>query len=144
MNSHNYNEYTNSHKNKEENYYSVLGCNESATYEELKHKYQELIKQYHPDKQNEPIISAERFILISKAFKTLKDEKLRKEYNALLLESSFNDNPIIFAELLQSDLEFVNGQSSFNCRCGNDIIIPLNMQEVIIECSECSNCILIK
>lgn len=129
----------------EENYYSVLGCNESATVDELKRRYQDLIKQYHPDKQSGSEVSSDRFILINKAFNTLKDEHLRKEYDASLLAGDLDNNPLIFAELLKKDLKFVEGCSRFMCRCGNDIEIPEDIfVEVIIECSECSNCILIK
>lgn len=128
-----------------ENYYSVLGCYESATLDELKRCYQDLIKQHHPDKQSGSQVSSDRFILINKAFNTLKDEQLRKEYDASLLAGDLDKNPIIFAELSKSDLNFVEGYSNFICRCGNYIEIPENtLEEVIIECSECSNCILIK
>lgn len=127
-----------------ENYYSVLGCNKSATTEELKRCYQQLILRYHPDKQSSQHDPSDKFILINKAYNTLKDEKLRKEYDAQLLTNSFNDTPLIFAELSKSDLKFVNGEATFGCRCGDDIIIPENAENVIIECCECSNCILIK
>lgn len=129
----------------EENYYSVLGCNESATLDELKRCYQDLIKQYHPDKQSGSEVSSDRFILINKAFNTLKDEQVRKEYDASLLAGDLDNNPIIFAELAKKELQFAEGYSTFVCRCGNDIEIPEDtLAEVIIECSECSNCILIK
>lgn len=130
----------------EENYYVVLGCNESATVDELKRCYQDLIRQYHPDKQSGlEEVSSERFILINKAFNTLKDEQSRKEYDASLLAGDLDNNPLIFAELSKKDLKFVEGYSRFICRCGNDIEISEDtLVEVIIECSECSNCILIK
>lgn len=130
----------------EENYYAVLGCNESATVHELKRCYQDLIKQYHPDKQSGlEEISSDRFILINKAFNTLKDEQLRKEYDASRLAGDLDNNPLIFAELSKKHLTFVEGYSRFLCRCGNYIEIPEDtLVEVIIECSECSNCILIK
>lgn len=130
-------------ENVEGNYYTVLRCNEFATLDELKRNYQDLIKQYHPDKTGS---TADKFIIIDKAFKTLKDEKSRKEYDASLMERSFNENPLIFAELVKKDLEFVNEEYLFTCRCGNDIVIPQDHLEgeVIFECSECSNCILVK
>lgn len=129
----------------EENYYSVLGCNESATLDELKRCYQDLIKQYHPDKLSGTEVSSDRFILINKAFNTLKNEQLRKEYDASLLAEDLDNNPIIFAELTKKELKFVDGYSTFVCRCGTDFEIPEDtLLEVIIECSECSNCVLIK
>lgn len=129
----------------EENYYSVLGCNETATTEELKRSYQELIKQYHPDKQSSLAATGDKFILIDKAFKTLKDDQLRKEYDAVLLANNLEKNSVIFAELSKSELKFEGGQVSFICRCGNGIAVEENiLEQTIIECSECSNCLLIK
>lgn len=129
----------------EENYYLVLGCTESATKEELKRCYQNLIKQYHPDKQGTHQASGDKFILIDKAFKILKDDQLRKEYDASLLANNLETNPVIFAELSKNDLDFQDGHVSFVCRCGNDIIVSENVfKQTLIECSECSNCILIK
>lgn len=133
----------NSHN--EENYYAVLGCDSSATTEVLKHCYQELIMRYHPDKQSGSEVSSDKFISINKAYNTLKDDRLRKEYDALLLSNNLNDSALIFAEFSKKDLTFVNGEVVFTCRCGDDISIPENVEEnVLIECSECSNCILIK
>lgn len=129
----------------EENYYLVLGCNESATKRELKRSYQELIKQYHPDKQSHLESSGDKFILIDKAFKTLKDDQLRREYDALLLANNLEKNSVIFAELSKSELKFEDGQVSFMCRCGNNIVVEEKiLEQTIIECSECSNCLLIK
>lgn len=128
-----------------ENYYSILGCTQSASVDELKHCYQDLIRQYHPDKQNGSNTSSDRFILIDTAFRTLKDEKLRKEYDASLLVDNFSENPIVFAELSKSEIIFTDGEYVFNCRCGSNIIILDSLREkTFVECSECSNYILIK
>lgn len=145
MNSLNSTERNNRYECDEENYYTILGCTQSATTEELKRSYQHLIKQYHPDKQEGKQSSYDKFILIDKAFKVLKDDQLRKEYDASLLANNLEMNPVIFAELTKNDLNFINGHDSFICRCGNHIIVPENiLKQTLIECSECSNCLLIK
>ncbi|KAJ8940223.1 hypothetical protein NQ314_010786 [Rhamnusium bicolor] len=130
----------------EHNYYTILGCSERASLKELKQNYQDLIKKHHPDKQVGTSLS-DQFILIDKAFKTLKDEKLRKEYDASLLESSFKEDYLIYAEISKNDLSFNDeGAAYFSCRCGDSFRIDQHFleQECIIECAECTNCILIK
>nr|CAI5846896.1 unnamed protein product [Callosobruchus analis] len=130
---------------RDEDYYSILECNRNATLDELKQSYQYLIKKYHPDKQGDAT-STEKFLKIDTAFKTLREEKTRKEYDASLLQNDFS-NSLIYAELKKEELEFVNDEAEFVCRCGEIIAIPkdvLTDVESIIECSECTNCILIK
>lgn len=131
-----------------ENFYTVLECKPNATYTELKQRYHYLIKKYHPDKreqQNEEAVN--KFIIIDKAFKTLKDEKLRKEYDASLLHKSFGEKCLIYAEICKSDLRHSDGDMNYVCRCGENILIPIEVldeEEVVLECSECTNSILIK
>ncbi|XP_030758500.1 dnaJ homolog subfamily C member 24-like [Sitophilus oryzae] len=128
-----------------ENYYEVLECPETATLEELKKKYQTLVKQHHPDKGSK---SYERFVLLDKAYKTLKDEKSRKDYDAELLAQTCNEESVIYASLNKKDINLnSDGIFGFTCRCGGEIPITeehLCEDECIVECSECSNAILIK
>ncbi|XP_050505992.1 dnaJ homolog subfamily C member 24-like [Diabrotica virgifera virgifera] len=135
--------------NSELDYYAVLQCNQNSTLEELKQSYRNLIKKFHPDKQSQTGSSGSEqlFILIDKAYKTLSDTKLRKEYDAQLTENNFNENSLIYAELNKSDLKFVDEVCYFPCRCGQNIEISadvLQEEECLVECSECTNCILIK
>lgn len=137
-------------KTSEENYYSILGCNQNSTQEELKRNYQALIKRYHPDKQdnteNYELIN-KRFIVIDKAYKILRDQYLRKQYDASLLMDNFSENSLIYAEISKSELIFNDGISLYPCRCGNNIEVPeevLHEEECVIECAECTNCILVK
>lgn len=65
------------------NPYEVLGIKETATQEEIKKAYRELVKQYHPDKyENNPL-------------KDLAEEKLREineAYDTLTKNSNSNSN----------------------------------------------------
>lgn len=150
MNANNSKNFKNRLENAEDNYYSVLGCDQSSTPEELKRNYQVLIRQHHPDKQenkSENYELNEQFIRIDRAYKILRDEKLRQEYNASLLINNLNENSLIYAEISKSELVFNNGIFLYLCRCGDSIKVPkdvLNEPECVVECSECTNCILIK
>ncbi|RZC10214.1 DnaJ and/or zf-CSL domain containing protein, partial [Asbolus verrucosus] len=126
-----------------EDFYAVLNCNKSASYEELKQSYQQLIRKYHPDKQNESEQNNERFLMIDKAWKTLRDEHLRNQYNNSQTQAEFDDSSVIHAQLSKSELSF-NDEDIFNypCRCGSYFVICktyLSEEEFIVECSECSN-----
>lgn len=127
-----------------ETYYKILGVDENATFEQMKTKYQQLVKLYHPDKQTNP--SPETFIKIDEAWKILRDEKLRKEYDSSLLQCNLKEMPLIYANLNINELEFENNICDYPCRCGATFIINRNEIEddCIYECAECSNCISIK
>lgn len=56
-----------------DNLYGILGCHKTATYEELKRKYHELVLINHPDKQKKNISLSAAFLKIDKAWKILRD-----------------------------------------------------------------------
>lgn len=129
-----------------ENLYSVLECDSSATSEELKYKYQQLIKKYHPDKQgNEDNATNEAFLKIDKAWKILRDPESRKQYDASQCQDDFAEHSLIYAYLSDDDLSFdENNVAYYPCRCGNNFVIEkcdLVKNKLIIECEECTNCI---
>ncbi len=62
------------------NYYGVLGIPMEATQEEIKAKFRQLAKEYHPDKSKDEK-SAEKFAEINKAYEVLSDEETRKDYD---------------------------------------------------------------
>ncbi|KAJ8986104.1 hypothetical protein NQ317_003399 [Molorchus minor] len=110
---------------QEENYYSVLGCSENATLSELKQNYQNLIRMHHPDKlMDSSSVSSEKFVLIDRAYKTLRNEQSRKEYDASLLQNIIDDKCLIYAEISKSELNFNSeGVAHFLCRCGDNVEI---------------------
>lgn len=134
-----------------ENFYTTLKCDISASYDDLKRSYQQLIKIYHPDKlesagQDE---SNEMFQKIDKAWKTLRDPKLRKEYDATLMCNDFNQDNLIYAHVNVQELIFKKKNSlSYPCRCGSYFVVDKSELEtntlIVIECNECTNCICVK
>ena len=55
--------------------YSILELSRTATEEEIKKKYKQLAKKYHPDRNNNSDESAEKFKQIQAAYSLLTDEK---------------------------------------------------------------------
>ncbi|KAI4463470.1 dnaj subfamily c member 24 [Holotrichia oblita] len=125
-----------------ETYYTILGCHETAKFEEIKRNYQRLIKYNHPDKGEQQ--SPDKFIQINEAWQILKDDKLRREYDASLLHDNINNRPLVYAEINVKDLSFTQSLAYYLCRCGQNIEIDkseLVEEETLFECTECSNCI---
>lgn len=137
----------------QENFYTILKCDTSATYEELKRNYQQLIKMHHPDKSVESGQSVsnsnETFHKIDKAWKTLRDSELKKQYDAMLLQNDFDEECLIYATVDIAELKFNSeNMSRYPCRCGSYFVVNKSDVEtnkvVVIECSECTNCICVK
>ncbi|XP_018567052.1 dnaJ homolog subfamily C member 24-like [Anoplophora glabripennis] len=132
----------------EGNYYEILGCDQKASFFELKRNYQQLIKKYHPDKHEGSSSTSEKFIAIDKAYKTLMDENSRKDYDTSLLKRDFDEHFLIHVELSQSELDFSEDDTAlYLCRCGENFVIhkkDLNEGGYVMECFQCSNSILIK
>jgi molecular chaperone DnaJ len=62
------------------NYYATLGISNDATQEEIKIRFRQLAKEYHPDKTKDQKTS-EIFAEITKAYEILSDEEKRKTYD---------------------------------------------------------------
>jgi DnaJ-class molecular chaperone len=64
------------------NFYDILELNIGCSLEDIKNSYRRLCKIYHPDKNPD---NNDKFLEISKAYETLVDEDLRKEYDLDLI-----------------------------------------------------------
>ena len=66
----------------EKDYYKVLGCEKTATEDELKKAYRKLAMQFHPDRnKDDPVKAEEKFKEINEAYDTLKDPQKRAAYD---------------------------------------------------------------
>ncbi|KAI8913671.1 hypothetical protein EDD86DRAFT_201197 [Gorgonomyces haynaldii] len=61
-------------------FYQVLGVSKDASAGEIKKKYYELAKQFHPDTNKDPA-AKEKFVEIQNAYETLSDANKRKQYD---------------------------------------------------------------
>lgn len=127
-----------------ENYYSILNCTQNSSLVEIKRNYQQLAKIYHPDKQTQ-LHTSDKFMKIDEAWKTLRDEKLRKVYDSILMEKKFKEQHLVYQTVNCNELSFHNNLAYYPCRCGNSYVIDRNgiQNNEYIECEECSYVIII-
>lgn len=65
----------------QKNLYKVLEVERKATQAEIKRKYRELSKKYHPDKNRGDKDSADKYREINEAYEILSDPKKRRKYD---------------------------------------------------------------
>ena len=61
--------------------YKLLGVKRNASNEEIKKAFRRLVFLYHPDKNKNDPNAAEKFIVMSRAYKILSNEQSRKIYD---------------------------------------------------------------
>lgn len=64
-------------------FYAVLGVDKSADADAIKKAYRSLAKKYHPDRNPDDAVAAEKFKEIGEAYAVLSDAEDRKQYDAI-------------------------------------------------------------
>ncbi|CAH1257379.1 DNAJC24 [Branchiostoma lanceolatum] len=130
--------------------YCLLQVQQCASYDELKQSYQRLVLKYHPDKigghqsPDDQAAAQDMFVAVDKAWKTLGDPTLRKEYDARLNEKTVSQEFPVDEEITLADMDFDEDQDVFlyPCRCGDDYSVCEDEVEdgrdMVICCSTCS------
>jgi len=68
-------------ENHPDDYYKILGVNDSASQDEIKKSYRKLSMKWHPDKNPNNPEAEEKFKTISQAYDIIGDGDKRKEYD---------------------------------------------------------------
>lgn len=82
-------------RNRNYNFYEVLGVNRDCTNDEIKSAYLKLAKQYHPD-LNKDEGAEEQFKLIIVAYEALNNQRNRDLYDAYMYADPNSDNDYDF------------------------------------------------
>lgn len=64
-------------------FYAVLGVAKDADSDTIKKAYRNLAKKYHPDRNPDDAVAAEKFKEVGEAYAVLSDAKDRKQYDAI-------------------------------------------------------------
>lgn len=100
-----------------DNYYTILGIEQTASIDDIKKAYKSLANKHHPDKGGDE----ELFKKISVAYDTLKDETKRQEYDDKLTGKTSNfygfdgDFSSFFSDHIRSTF-FRNKDITIQCR----------------------------
>uniref|UniRef100_T1JDW0 Diphthamide biosynthesis protein 4 n=1 Tax=Strigamia maritima TaxID=126957 RepID=T1JDW0_STRMM len=123
-------------------FYDLLGVEQNASRAEIKEKYQKLVRQVHPDKQE--LCDSNHFIEIDKAWKVLGDEDERRRYDAELLEKEL-ENEICIQETIDSSmLSKARDVFYYPCRCGDTFSVEESQfkdhsqNDLLLGCNGCS------
>jgi molecular chaperone DnaJ len=63
------------------NYYKILGITQKTTKADIKKRYRELARKYHPDTNAGSKTAEDKFKIVAEAYEVLSDAKKRKEYD---------------------------------------------------------------
>lgn len=106
------------------NYYTVLGCSEDSTQEEIRRAYHRRLLQFHPDKNDAANI--QEFHDIKEAWRVLGHSQSRRKYDAACKQEQLEeqDSPV-YARLSPNDLQesALEGTLFYRCRCGENYFI---------------------
>ena len=132
------------------NYYEILGVPENATQEEIRKRYRQLVRKYHPDINKDNPEAAQKMAEINEAYQVLSDPKKRAQYDAMRKGGfpggtyaggspfedifgggSFEDLSQIFGDLFGSFFSTPGGRTKGRRRRGRNVKvrveIPLKM-----------------
>ncbi|KAF7646195.1 hypothetical protein LDENG_00191650 [Lucifuga dentata] len=114
----------------EKDLYEVLGAERSDTLTQIRHRYQQLILQYHPDRcRADGSLAADsglkKFLEIDAAWKVLSDQTSRTAYDvrrrALDLKQDWPVDSTVFLQ----DMTWDQGECAYRygCRCGGEFSV---------------------
>jgi tetratricopeptide (TPR) repeat protein len=75
-------------------YYEILGVPRTATADQIKKRYRELVREHHPDVASNKALAQQEFVEISEAYRTLSNPDKRVIYDASMDAEMFRQSII--------------------------------------------------
>jgi tetratricopeptide (TPR) repeat protein len=91
------------------NYYEILGVPRNATTEQIKRRYRQLVRRYHPDVAEDKTAAQKIFLEINEAYQTLVDPNKRVIYDASLDMEAFSRHPNYRVQSESSTFDYKQG-----------------------------------
>lgn len=134
-----------------EDLYEILECSAEASDQQIKQKFKELARRYHPDHHvgGDTLTHQKIFVKINNAYGILKDPKLKKEYDIRYQHlQTYQELPVqdtVYFDDLDCDNSDAETQLyTYPCRCGDEYVlseIDIQLKYQYAACLSCSLCI---
>ncbi|KAM9377670.1 dnaJ homolog subfamily C member 24 [Pholidichthys leucotaenia] len=109
----------------EKDLYAVLGASPSESLQQLRHRYQQLALQYHPDRlagecsaEAESVVK--KFLEVGAAWRVLSDETTRRQYDSQRRAQKLKQDWPVDSTVYLEDMTWVQDEHAYthHCRCG--------------------------
>lgn len=109
----------------EKDLYAVLGASSSDSIQQLRHRYQQLALQYHPDRlgaegSSEAESAVQKFLEVDAAWKTLSDQTSRRQYDLHRRARELKQDWPVDSTVCLEDMTWDEDECvyTYSCRCG--------------------------
>ncbi|XP_028305812.1 dnaJ homolog subfamily C member 24 isoform X2 [Gouania willdenowi] len=120
----------------EKDLYAVLGANASDSVQQLRHKYQQLALQFHPDRlvgeeTTQLHWAVNRFIEVEAAWRILSDLSSRREYDLQRRAQELKQDGPVDSVVYLEDMTWDQGAGVYthDCRCGGGFSLSKEVLE---------------
>ncbi|XP_037623059.1 dnaJ homolog subfamily C member 24 [Sebastes umbrosus] len=107
----------------EKDLYAVLGASPSDSVQQLRHRYQQLALQYHPDRlggSSEAESGVKKFLEVDAAWRILSDQITRREYDLQRRARELKQDWPVDSTVYLEDMTWDQDECvyTYSCRCG--------------------------
>uniref|UniRef100_A0A2L2Y887 Putative chaperone protein dnaj n=1 Tax=Parasteatoda tepidariorum TaxID=114398 RepID=A0A2L2Y887_PARTP len=122
-------------------HYKVLGVSSTASREELKSCYHNLVREHHPDKSSSQ--DGSNFCQIQEAWEVLSDDNRRRQYDAEIKAAELKTVHPVQEEVSLHEMLFDQDLKQYqkSCRCGGSYVFDESdvcEQYLLVDCDNCS------
>ncbi|XP_068580055.1 dnaJ homolog subfamily C member 24 [Cebidichthys violaceus] len=109
----------------EEDLYAVLGASPSDSVQQLRHRYQQLALQYHPDRlgggsSSEAESGVKKFLEVDAAWRILSDHSTRRQYDLQRRAQELKQDWPVDSTVYLENMTWEQDERvyTYSCRCG--------------------------